>query len=299
MKSKLLFLCLFIGGSLHSTPTQAHANKNIIVAIIDTGVDVSHPMIRDHLWTNPEYRLNGKGPARGLHGWNFISDNEDISDNHGHGTHIAGIILQQSQTTQVKFMILKYYDPKQKNSNNLQNTIEAIHYAIEKNADIINYSGGGENKSLLEEQAIQEAQKKGILFVAAAGNEGRNTDSRGYYPAGYHLPNIISVAALDSQQRLLNSSNFGSQSVDIAAPGKDIFSSLPGGRFGLMTGTSQATAWVSGLAVSLKANADRDLRAEELKKVIENIANETVHNPHNAPIRAKLSTISLANIWKE
>lgn len=253
---------------------RAQEPKDIIVAIIDTGVDVNHPLIKNHLWVNPAETIgnqdnDGNGYAGDLHGWNFASNNNDITDNHGHGTHVAGIILQKAPSERVKFMILKYYDPEKTGDDNMMSTVQAIRYATKMKAHIINYSGGGDLRNPLEEAAIRDAQKQGIVFVAAAGNEGRNTDRVGYFPAGYRLSNIISVAAMDSRKRLLASSNYGAKSVDIVAPGKNVFSSLPGGKFGFMTGTSQATAWVSGLVASLLVNTDRNWKPEEIKKFLE------------------------------
>ncbi|MEK2690764.1 S8 family peptidase [Bdellovibrio sp. GT3] len=252
-------------------PRTNEPDRDIVIAIIDTGVDINHPLIKDNLWLNPKEKINGQdndgnGYAGDLHGWNFVSENSDLSDQHGHGTHIAGIIRQRTLSKRVKFMVLKYYDPEQSGRVNLVNTVRAIRYAIKMKADIINYSGGGDTRSALEEQAIREAQEKGILFVAAAGNDGRNTDKMGYYPAGYNLRNIISVAALDTNRHLIDSSNYGSKSVDIAAPGKNVYSSLPGGQFGVMTGTSQATAWVTGLAAALMLQ-NPELRDPELIKL--------------------------------
>lgn len=257
-----------------SVSALAGEPRDIVVAIIDTGVDINHPLIRNHLWVNPQEQKNafdddGNGYADDLHGWNFASNNNDLSDNHGHGTHVAGIVLQKARSQRVKFMVLKYYDPLKSGDDNLLSTVKAIRYAIKMKADIINYSGGGDERSPLEEAAIRDAQKQGILFVAAAGNEGRNTDRVGFYPAGYRLSNIISVAAMDSRKRLLASSNYGSQSVDIVAPGKNVFSSLPGGKYGFMTGTSQATAWVSGLVASLLTQSDKSWTPERIKKFLE------------------------------
>lgn len=268
---KILFLVLTLAFSVSALAGEP---RDIVVAIIDTGVDINHPLIRNHLWVNPQEQKNafdddGNGYADDLHGWNFASNNNDLSDNHGHGTHVAGIILQKARSQRVKFMVLKYYDPLKSGDDNLLSTVKAIRYAIKMKADIINYSGGGDERSPLEEAAIRDAQKQGILFVAAAGNEGRNTDRVGFYPAGYRLSNIISVAAMDSRKRLLASSNYGSQSVDIVAPGKNVFSSLPGGKYGFMTGTSQATAWVSGLVASLLTQSDKSWTPERIKKFLE------------------------------
>ncbi|WP_413560925.1 S8 family peptidase [Bdellovibrio sp. HCB209] len=255
-------------------PRTSDPDRDIVIAIIDTGIDVNHPLIKDNLWVNPNEKANGldndgNGYAGDLHGWNFVSENGDITDNHGHGTHIAGIIRQRTLSSRVKFMVLKYYDPTQSGRVNLINTVRAIRYATKMKADIINYSGGGDTRSALEEKAIREAQDQGILFVAAAGNDGRNTDKMGYYPAGYKLKNIISVAAMDSSRHLIDSSNYGSQSVDIAAPGKNVYSSLPGGQFGLMTGTSQATAWVTGLAAALMLQNPSLRNPETIKMKLE------------------------------
>lgn len=235
-----------------------------LVAIIDTGTDISHPLLKENIWTNPgESGLDEHGRDRAsngvdddnngfvddIHGWNFVSNSNDVSDEHGHGTHIAGIV--KNTAPQVSLMILKYFDTKSSGAANVANTVKAIQYAIKMRAQIINYSGGGQEKSANEELAIQEAQKQKILFVAAAGNEKSNSDERGFYPADYGLSNIASVTAIDENRRVLPSSNYGVKTVDLAAPGKDISSSLPGGRFGTMTGTSQATAFVSGAAALL------------------------------------------------
>ncbi|MGZ3768124.1 MAG: S8 family peptidase [Bdellovibrio sp.] len=292
---KIFFISVLI--CAHSAAALSKKEKDIVVAIIDTGVDVNHPLIKDHLWTNPKEIKNGKdddgnGYADDIHGWNFISNNPDISDNHGHGTHIAGIILQKARSERVKFMILKYYDPFSSNENNLLSSVKAIRYAIKMKADIINYSGGGDSRSIMEEDAIRDAQKAGILFIAAAGNEGRDTDISGFYPAGYHLSNIISVTAMDSQKRLLASSNFGLHTVDVAAPGKNIYSSLPGGHYGPMSGTSQATAWVSGLAVALLLKIEKEWTPEELKKLLLEIAVKDESLSHKVRTAARISSLN-------
>jgi thermitase len=240
-------------------------DRRIVVAVIDTGIDGTHPDLVKNIWVNPgEIPANGidddgNGYVDDVNGWNFVDDNSDLTDRHGHGTHIAGIIGANGPTLQgvapeVSIMVLKYFDPKSKNQNPLVNTVEAIRYAVKMGADIINYSGGGLNSSEAEFEAIKEASKAGILFVAAAGNEKSDSDRRGYFPADYDLPNILSVTAIDSESEVLPSSNWGENTVDLAAPGKDIFSTLPDHAHGYMTGTSQATAFVTGVAVLLKAS---------------------------------------------
>ena len=254
-------------------------SRDIVVAVIDTGIDVRHPDLKDNIWKNPK-EIPGNGIdddnncyIDDVHGWNFVpadtskiskapeckgkSGSPNMRDTHGHGTHIAGIIGAvggngeglSGVAPKVSLMALKYYDPNDSGNSNLNNTIKAIHYAVENGAHIINYSGGGLEPNKLEQQAIKEAERKGILVVAAAGNESSNTDKSGYYPANYPLNNILSVTTIDPLDRVLKSSNYGKKTVHNAAPGSNILSTLPGGRYGRMTGTSQATAVATGAAV--------------------------------------------------
>ncbi len=270
---------------------QSQQQKEIIVAVIDTGVDKNHEYLKEALWKNlgevgkdhlgRDKETNGidddqNGFVDDFQGWNFTESNNDITDYHGHGTHIAGIIsgrhpqnqIRTSLTTQTKLMVLKYYDPSKASVENLRNTIKAIHYAVKMGAHIINYSSGGIEPSRLEQKAIEWANRKNVLFVTAAGNEASNLDEKGYYPADYDLPNILSVTAHDRRYRVLSSSNYGAKTVDIAAPGENILSCLPGSKYGLMTGTSQATAFVSGLAALILAKYSRYLAPFETKHYI-------------------------------
>ena len=267
-----------------------HGSKDVLVAVIDTGIDINHEDIKANLWKNPgetgldkngkDKAVNGidddkNGYVDDVHGWNFVSSTGDLTDNHGHGTHIAGIIGAQAGnqkgisgiSPEVSLMIIKYYDPKVTNTDNLKNTINSINYAIKMGAQIINYSGGGTDYSQEEFDAVKKAEKNGILFVAAAGNERSNSDQFHYYPADYKLSNIISVTALDPSKEILSTSNFGIETVDIAAPGQNIISTLPGNSYGFMTGTSQATAFVTGAAVLVKANKT-DFKFDDIKKYI-------------------------------
>ncbi|MFM6929532.1 MAG: S8 family peptidase [Bdellovibrio sp.] len=265
-------------------------SKNVVVAVIDTGIDEHHEDLTDNLWVNPGESGkdsqgrnkasngiddDGNGFIDDVHGWNFVSNNNKLDDNHGHGTHIAGIIGAEAGngkgisgiSPQVSLMVLKYYDPKVPNTDNLKNTVAAMKYAVKMGARIINYSGGGTEYSQEEHDAVQEAERKGVLFVAAAGNERSNSDQHHYYPADYKLRNIISVTAIDPTTQVLNSSNYGVETVDIAAPGQNILSCLPGNSYGYMTGTSQATAFVSGAAALIMANKPA-FSNEDVKKYI-------------------------------
>lgn len=270
--------------------TVTQGSKDIIVAVIDTGCDVNHEDLKENIWVNPgetgkdsagrDKATNGidddkNGFVDDVNGWNFVSNNNSLIDNHGHGTHIAGIIGAVAGNgkgiagvaPQVSLMCLKYFDPKVPSTDNLKNTIQAIHYAIKMGAHIINYSGGGTEPSPEEKAAVEESRKAGILFVAAAGNERSNSDKFKYYPADYGISNVISVTAIDPSTSVLPSSNYGTETVDIAAPGQNILSTLPGNSYGFMTGTSQATAFVSGGGVLIKAR-NRKFGMEEVKKFI-------------------------------
>lgn len=265
--------------NLNLNPQQ----KKITIAVIDTGIDTYHPDLKSNLWTNSgEQGIDTMGRNKesnniddddngfvdDVHGWNFSANNSNLSDNVGHGTHISGIIAGNGKNFKgiapvAQLMTLKYYDPQNKKADTVTATIQAIQYAIKMKADIINYSAGGSTPSPQEKQAIEKAQQAGILFVAAAGNESSNADFLKFYPAAYQLDNILSVAATDQQNQLLSSSNYGAKSVLIAAPGKSIFSCAPGGGYATLTGTSQATAFVSGVAALILEQSKYKLSPQE------------------------------------
>jgi subtilisin family serine protease len=152
-------------------------------------------------------------------------------------------------------MILKYYDPSLNAVANLQNEVRAFRYAIQMKAQIINFSGGGAGANQDERAALRLAEEKQILVVAAAGNEGVDTDRFPYYPADYGFKNILSVTAVDPLRRLPIFANYGSVSTHIAAPGEHILSTALGGGYTQLSGTSQATALASGLAALLLSRA--------------------------------------------
>lgn len=264
---------IFNSGDSHIHVTDAwkiqKGNRNIVVAVIDTGIDPKHPLLKNNLWKSP------KDPS--VYGWNFVTNKPNPTDDHGHGTHVAGIIGATTDLTQgisgviqnVSIMAVKYYSEASPGAVNLSNTIKALNYAIDNGAQIINYSGGGPEFSEDEYLAMKKAEAKGILVVAAAGNERKNSDliENYYYPAAYGLSNIISVAAIDRDNLLLRSSNWGVKKVDVAAPGENIYSTLPDGRVGYMSGTSQATAFVSGMA-ALLLSQDSSLTPSKIKEII-------------------------------
>jgi subtilisin family serine protease len=296
-----------------SAGTLTSGSREVKVAVIDTGCDIHHPDLRNSLWHNPgESGLDARGNNKAtngidddhngfvddLYGWNFVNDNPDVTDSHGHGTHIAGIIAAEPNSSGgsrgvapgVSLMILKYYDTSSNGMYNLTNTVAAIHYAIQMGANIINYSGGGVLRSEEEEAALALAKAHGILVVAAAGNDGMNTDFHHFYPADYDLTNILAVGATDRDERLLRMSNFGRSTVDVVAPGKNIYSTLPNGLHGYMSGTSQATAFATGVAAALISSRLSGSNPEEV------IRRMLAASTHRASLEGKIKSGGLLDV---
>ncbi|MGE3262826.1 MAG: S8 family peptidase [Bacteriovoracia bacterium] len=246
----------------------SRGDKKIIVAVIDTGIDATHPDLKDNIC---------RKPGTDEYGFDFVTNKKNPEDKHGHGSHVAGIIGATGRgntgasgvAPNICIMAVRYYSDTASGAQNLANTVKAINYAVDNGANIINYSGGGAEFSAAEMRAIQRAEAKGILFVAAAGNEYQNTDDakNSYYPAAYGLTNIIAVAATNIRNQLLPSSNWGKKHVHVAAPGENVYSTLPKGRYGYLTGTSQATAYVSGLA-ALILSENPSLKPAEVREII-------------------------------
>jgi len=244
-------------------------DSKIVVAVIDTGIDASHKDLKDNLWRKP-------GTADEF-GWDFVFGKKNPGDTNGHGTHIAGIIAGSSKSRsgalgvapKVTIMPIRYYADETVETDTVGNIVKAIDYAVANGARIINFSSEGIGFNMAEYKAIKRASEKGVLVVTAAGNRGLNNDSSDTpcYPASYDLPNILTVAATNIQNEISAISNWGPTKVHVSAPGEDIFSSLHNGRYGYLSGTSQATAFVSGVA-ALLLSENPELSVAELKQII-------------------------------
>ncbi|HEU5181951.1 MAG TPA: choice-of-anchor D domain-containing protein [Candidatus Polarisedimenticolia bacterium] len=251
-------------------------DRRVVVAVIDTGIDYTHPDLAANIWTNPgEIAGNGldddnNGYVDDVHGYDFANDDGDPMDDNFHGTHVAGTIGAIGDNSlgvvgvnwHVSLMALKFLGSG--GSGTDSDAVRAVEYAKSMGADVLSNSwgGGGFSQTLLD--AINAAAEGGILFVAAAGNDGVNTDIHPQYPASYASEGIITVAATDSEDRLAAFSNYGPSTVHLAAPGVDILSTLPGGKYGLASGTSMATPHVAGVAALVRA-VDPDLGLADLK----------------------------------
>ena len=191
-------------------------------------------------------------------GADFFANDSNPDDDGGHGTHVAGIIGAQGNNAvgvtgvnwDVNVMALKFLD--ENGEGNTADAANAIDYAVAHGARVVNASWGGPSFSQALYGAIKRAGDRGALVVAAAGNEGVNADVRPDYPAAFDLPNIVSVAATDRSDRLLDFSNYGAKSVDLAAPGDDVYSTVPTlsdpSGYASFSGTSMAAPFVSGAA---------------------------------------------------
>ena len=255
-------------------------SADVIVAVIDTGIDYRHRDLAPNMWVNPKEPLNGKdddgnGIVDDIHGARLCGGDAggDPRDDQGHGTHVAGTIAAAGNNRldvagiawSVKLMALKFLCSD--GSGSTADAIRAIEYALERGAHVINASWGGRARSRALEEALREADRWGVLVVAAAGNEGMNTDLVPSYPAGYPLPNILSIAATDWNDDLAEFSNFGIKSVHLGAPGLSILSTMPDNRTAFMNGTSMATPHVAGCAALVKTRHPT-WRAPELKQAL-------------------------------
>ncbi len=240
-------------------------NVRPIVAVIDSGVDYNHYVFVESgaIWQNQAEIPNngidddGNGYIDDVRGWNFVGQNNDPMDDDDHGTHVAGAVLgitqnilkAQPDEAIIQIMPLKFLD--QNGAGSTSAAVEAIHYAINNGAQVLNNSwgGGGYSQGLLD--AITQAYNSGVTFIAAAGNSANDNDASPTYPATYDVPNVISIAATSTYDGLASFSNFGGQSVHVASPGISILSTLPGDSFGYSSGTSMAAPFAAGLAALL------------------------------------------------
>ena len=258
--------------------SQTTGSDEIVIAVIDTGVDYTHPDLAANMWVNtgeiPDNLIDddGNGYVDDYRGWNFSSFDtllglpaNDPMDYNGHGTHCAGVIGAVGNNSagvvgvnwSVKIMpisFLGYFG-----MGFTSDAILALEYAWQNGARISNNSWGGGAYSQALRDAIEVAGLNGHLFVAAAGNSGTDNDLVPHYPSSYDLPYVVAVAATDSHDLLADFSCYGEQSVDLAAPGVNILSTFPGSQYVNLDGTSMATPFVSGAAaLLLSRNATLD-----------------------------------------
>ncbi|HMJ00391.1 MAG TPA: S8 family peptidase [Gaiellaceae bacterium] len=244
-------------------------SPNVVVAVIDTGVDMSHPDLASNIWVNEGENCSGcrtngvdddgNGYVDDWRGWDFVNGDNNPTDDMGHGTHVAGTIAAVGNngvgvagvTWSTKIMPLKFLSAA--GTGTVADAINAILYANANGAQILNNSWGGDDFSQALLDAIEQTDVNGALYVAAAGNSYTNTDVDPNYPSGYEAANVVSVGATDQFDHKAWFSNYGTKSVDLGAPGTNIYSTWPGGSYRFEDGTSMATPHVSGAAALAKA----------------------------------------------
>ena len=260
-------------------------SRSVVVAVIDSGVDYTHPDLAANVWTNPR-EVAGDGidnDANGfvddVRGWDFANADADPMDDDGHGTHVSGTIGAVGNNAigvtgvnwRVSIMGLKFLDAE--GNGYTSDAVAAVKYATRMRRDFganvvaINASWGGETRSTALANAIAAAGRAGILFVTAAGNESSNNDRTPSYPANLSDDSVIAVAATNHSNRLAAFSNYGSTTVDLAAPGVGILSTVPGGGYASFSGTSMATPYVTG-TVALMAAANPRATAAEIRSAL-------------------------------
>lgn len=268
-----------------STAWSRTVGAGVVVAVIDSGIDYNHPELAGQLWVNPkEIRGNNRDDDRNgfvddLYGANFLNNSGNVYDDAGHGTHVSGIIAAAANNGNggvglapgSKIMALKVLDAS--GNGSLNAAVKAIRYAVDHGAKVINASWTMSIGSPSLQSAISYAASKNVVFVAAAGNEGANNDYVPSYPGAYRYSNVLTVGAVDSSGTLASFSNYGASSVDIAAPGVGILSSVPGS-YDTWDGSSMASPYVAATA-ALIAALRPDYSAAQIVSQIKSTAHVT------------------------
>lgn len=265
-------------------------SKDVIVAVIDTGVNTAHEDLKDNIWVNEkEIASNGKdddenGFIDDVNGWDFNGNDNDPNDETsfmqpGHGTHCAGVIGAVGDNKKgivganhtIRIMPLRFLSAT--GGGDLFASVKAIDYAVQNGAHVISASWGATiprsgAKPILE--AIERARDAGVVFVVAAANDGKSNDKTEVYPANAGFDNVINVAASNKKHGKPKWSNFGRVKVDIAAPGEDIYSTLPKNKYGNLSGTSMATPLVAGVVALMKSREEaKELTPLQIRSMLQ------------------------------
>lgn len=262
-------------------------SRDVIIAVIDTGIDYKHRDLFRNMWTN-DAELNGaagvdddgNGYVDDIYGYDFANGDADPMDGHSHGTHCAGGIGASHNSigvtgvmANVRLMAIKFLSDQ--GSGELAAAISSIDYAVKMGAKVLSNSwgGGGYSQSLLD--AIKRANDAGVLFVAAAGNDSADNDKVDTYPADYMVDNVVSVGAMNGAGKRAVFSNYGANSVHVFAPGENIMSTVPGNKYANMSGTSMAAPIVSGIA-GLIYSQNLNLSPNEVKSILINNSRQSL-----------------------
>ena len=281
-----------------------------VTAVIDSGVDHQHPDLIDNMWVNPgEIAGNGidddrNGFVDDVHGYDFVNNDGDPMDDHGHGTHVAGTLGATGDNGlgvvgvahATKMMALKFLDHT--NTGSTADAIRAVNYTTMMrlrghNVRVSNNSWGGGAYSPELERAIRDNGRAGVILVAAAGNSDGDSDQRPLYPAAYDLDTIVSVASTDHNDATAHDSNYGRNSVDLAAPGVDIVSTVPNRRYLFASGTSMASPHVAGTASLLFSLNPLATVADVKAAILEGV--DSITDPKRTVTNGRLNAASSAD----
>jgi RHS repeat-associated protein len=253
------------GADISASPAWATTtgSATTIIAVVDSGVDFTHPDLKNNRWKNSSETQNDRDDDRDgftddLYGWDWVTERNVIGDPQGHGTAVAGVISAEGNNGQgvsgvmwrAGLMSLRVLDAT--GTGDVADAVEAIDYAVAHGAQAINLSWGTDAESLFLRDAIERAGRRGVVVVASAGNDGRDLASAPYYPASFNLSNLIAVASTDKFDQLTSWSNWSASGVVVAAPGVDILSTQKGGGYQTVSGTSISAPLVSGVAGLVK-----------------------------------------------
>ena len=260
---------------------KTKGTKEVIVAVLDTGIDYTHSDLRDNMWNGAvNYGYDFAGDNDGNNDDNPMPDEPYDEKGHYHGTHVAGTIGAVGNNENgvsgvaqnVSIMAVKVFRPNGYGySSDIMEGLDYVAQKVDEGENIVainaSYGGGGGSQDDAVNDAIKKLGKKGVIFCAAAGNSSKDIDEEPSYPASYDASNIISVAASDQDDKLASFSNYGKKSVDVAAPGTNILSTYPEDKYAYLQGTSMATPNVVG-SVALIASLYPDSTVDERKAMI-------------------------------
>ncbi|MBC7385308.1 MAG: S8 family serine peptidase [Cryobacterium sp.] len=238
-------------------------SPSLVVAVIDSGVDYFHPDLKNNIAVNTVPLAGFPGDK---YGWDFVNNRPNAYDDNGHGTHCAGVIAAEDNgigvvgvAPRVKILPVKFLGSD--GVGDTADAVKAVDYAVARGARVISNSWAGRIFSPLLNDAIQRAVNKGVIFVAAAGNESVDNDTKMSYPAAY--ANVIAVGSSDRLDARSFFSNYGKKSVLLFAPGTYIFSTFMKGQYRVESGTSMAAPQVAG-TIALGLSVNRDLTLDEV-----------------------------------
>ncbi|MBT4792810.1 MAG: S8 family serine peptidase [Halobacteriovoraceae bacterium] len=291
--------------------TKGH--KDVVIAVIDTGVKWDHPELKSNMWVNSLEKNgqkgiddDGNGYIDDIYGYDFSENDSDPMDEYGHGTHCAGIIGATHESgkiagvmNKVSLMAVRMMDHKGRGKT--EQSIKAVGYAVENGADVLSNSWGSRRHSKILEGILSKANDMGIVVVAAAGNSRFNdNDKIPTYPANYQVENIISVAAFNARDRHSAYSSYGKKTVHVAAPGTNIISTYIKKKrkkeiYKVASGTSMAAPYISGL-VGLLLSITNEYTPLEIKQRLITTSVPVAHMEDKSVSGGRVNAESFLNI---